>query len=143
MSTVSERLRAEMTRRGWSAYRLAQESGVSQQYIGQILKDPAKAANTAGQILEKLAHALGRTVSDLLGDAAAPRGLHRLRERPEWERVAAEVKAESPDLTDNDLATAGQIVDDPATYPGVLDRALVYHLVIAHRDFARRLARGK
>ena len=51
--------------------------------------------------------------------------------------------AESPDLTDNDLDRAGQIVDDPLTYPGVLDGKLVYHLVIAHRDFARRLARVK
>ncbi len=59
--TVLKRLRLA---RGWSQYRLAKESGVSQQYLNRLEAD--KKCNPGIETVRKLARALGVRVAELV-----------------------------------------------------------------------------
>lgn len=70
-SHVARRVREERRRLGWTLERLASEAGISTGFLAYIEKNRKKASL---ETIERLAHALGLSASELLRDCAAPRG---------------------------------------------------------------------
>jgi transcriptional regulator with XRE-family HTH domain len=82
------RLRVALDEQGWTSYRLAKESHVSQQYVGQLLKGQ-RGSGVSADIAGRLADALEVRVEWLVHgtgskDASPPT---RLRDRREWPTV--------------------------------------------------------
>jgi transcriptional regulator with XRE-family HTH domain len=59
------RIRQRRSERGWSANHLAQRAGVSSSYLSKLERDVAP--RPSGEVLGRLAAALGTTIADLVG----------------------------------------------------------------------------
>ena len=66
---VQDKVRELRERKGLSIHELASSSGVSAPYLRQIESGLRK--NPSGEVLKRLASALGATVADLLGTSTA------------------------------------------------------------------------
>lgn len=69
--TLAEKLKVLRTEKGWGVAELAAQSGVSKPYIWQIEEERRK--NPSGEMLRRLASALGTTVAYLMD---APGGIN-------------------------------------------------------------------
>jgi transcriptional regulator with XRE-family HTH domain len=67
---LAEKLKTMRTDKGWNVAELSEQSGVSKPYIWQI--EDGRRKNPSGDVLRKLASALGTTVADLMD---APAGI--------------------------------------------------------------------
>lgn len=57
-----------LKKKGWSAYRLSKETGISQFQISRIRNGSTKMANMTAQNVLAIADALGVSVRDLIDD---------------------------------------------------------------------------
>ena len=133
-----------MGAKGWTAYRLAKESGVSQQHIGRLLRGERAVEGAAQDTVRKLVDALGVRTDWLVAGEGQPHAERpgRLRERVEWDEVTAAVRAEHPELDAADLDAVGDVLDDRAVFSARLDTALVYGMALAIREWRKRAARA-
>lgn len=65
-SSIGERIKARREALGWSLSKLAEEAGVSKGYLWSLEKGEVK-SRPSGPTLDRIAEALGVTMSDLLG----------------------------------------------------------------------------
>lgn len=132
-----------MDAKGWTAYRLAKESGVSQQHLGRLLRGERTIDGAAQDTVRKLVDALGVRADWLVRGEGQPHAERpgRLRERVEWGEAACAVRAEHPELDAADLDAVGDVLDDRAVFSARLDTALVYGMALALREWRRRVAR--
>lgn len=94
---IGERIKAAREARNWSQHDLARKSGVTQGTISKL--ELGQRRTPSGAILEKLAHALGLTVDDLLhANGSAPAEEGRL------EAWVQEMVALAPTLSPTDRA---------------------------------------
>jgi transcriptional regulator with XRE-family HTH domain len=70
MDDLGQRLRRFRDERGWTQAALAEHAGVSKPYLSEL--ESGAGRRPSGQILLKLADALGVTVADLLGRQVLP-----------------------------------------------------------------------
>lgn len=143
MIGFGSRLRAAMDAKGWTAYRLSKESGVSQQHIGRLLRGQRAIEGAAQDTVRRLVDALEVRADWLVKGEGQPHADRpgRLRERVEWSEVTDAVHADHPELDAADLRNVGDVVDDHAVFAARLDTALVYGLALAIREWRRRATR--
>ena len=98
--TLAEKLKGLREENNMSVAELSEMSGVSKPYIWQI--EDGRRKNPSGEILRKLASALGTTVADLMG---APVGISEadLEQVPKSLRDLARKKGKQLDLRKEDL----------------------------------------
>lgn len=72
MDGLGQRLRKFRDDRGWTQAELAERAGVSKPYVSEL--ESGAGRRPSGQILLKLADALGVTVADILGRQVVPSG---------------------------------------------------------------------
>jgi len=97
---LKKKLKGLRKAKGLSVAELAEQSGVSPPYIWQI--EGGKRKNPSGEVLNKLASALGTTVGDLLGTSLdIPEA--SLTEAPPSLRRLAKKKATALDLRQEDV----------------------------------------
>ena len=91
--TLSEQLRRRREEKNLSAAELARRAGISKGYLSQIEQDDS--IRPSGDVLYRLAEALGTTVADLLGRQARPmaRGVS-----PSLRAFAEEANLPEPDI---------------------------------------------
>ncbi len=70
MDDLGQRLRRFREERGWTQAALAEHAGVSKPYLSEL--EGGAGRRPSGQILLKLADALGVTVADILGRQVVP-----------------------------------------------------------------------
>ena len=97
---LSTKLRQLREGKGYSVAQLAEESGVSPAYIRQIESEFRQ--NPTGEVLKKLASALGTTVPDLLGESLAITE-DSLKGVPKSLRQLARKKGKQIDLRSEDI----------------------------------------
>ena len=97
---LKDKLRSLRRAKGTGVKKLAKDSGVSVPYIYQIEKGWKK--NPSGEVLKRLAAALGTTVADLIGTSLAiPR--EALAEVPPSLKRLARRKARQLDIRQEDI----------------------------------------
>ena len=100
MAALKDRLTALRTAKGMSVTALAELSGVSAPYLWQIESGTKK--NPTGEVLQKLAAALGVTVADLIGTSLViPE--EALQESPPSLQRLARRRAKQLDLRQEDI----------------------------------------
>jgi transcriptional regulator with XRE-family HTH domain len=97
---LSEKLKALRKDKGLTVAKLAEISGVSQPYIWQL--ESKMKLNPSSDMLQKLATALGTTVSELIG-ASITISEDALKEVPPSLRKLAKEKGDEIDLRQEDI----------------------------------------
>ena len=109
MSTIAWRVEELAAQRGWNARRLAEEAGLDQKTVRNIIAGRASRVDLA--TIERLSRALGVGPGSLWDLGADPAGA--------WERTAGAAGEARPDELDEVLAGAWSERTDPG-----LERAL-------------------
>jgi len=98
--TLAEKLKSLRESKKWSVAALAEQSGVSKPYIWQI--EDGRRKNPSGDMLRKLASALGATVAELM-DAPAGIPEDALKDLPQSLREFARKRGKACKLRREDV----------------------------------------
>lgn len=141
VTTIAERLKEALRARGWTAYRLAERSGVSESYLSRLLSGH-RGDRLSGEKAAVLSRALDIRPEWLLdgsGAMSADGGpMRQLRGRQEWPDARRLTLEQHPELDAAFVDAVGGIADDPAVMPTRIDPPFLYGFASVLRDAAAR-----